>query len=282
MSVGRPYFDSMVVPIGAVLLFVLGVGPALPWGRATREQIKKALLPPIAGALVLVALGYIAGVRTPWTLVTLAFGGYAAQVTFSQMFLPMVQRIRRGESAGNAFVDGQLRRGRRRFASYVVHAAVVVAIIAIAVSSSMREQTELHFTKGQTQHASGFDVTFAGVREVQEPHRSAIIGTFAIARNGKQVATLEPKMNQYQMMREPIGSPDVHTTAGGDFYISLSNIDPVNQTASITVFSSPLVVWIWISVIAMGIGALFGLIPSRRVVVSEAKEPLPEAAAETA
>ena len=36
MSVGRPYFDSMVVPIGAALLFILGVGPALPWG--TRDE----------------------------------------------------------------------------------------------------------------------------------------------------------------------------------------------------------------------------------------------------
>src|ERR1041385_1124491 len=38
MSVGRPYFDSMVIPIGAVLLFILGVGPALPWGPATKER----------------------------------------------------------------------------------------------------------------------------------------------------------------------------------------------------------------------------------------------------
>ena len=35
MSVGRPYFDRMAVPIGVALLFLMGVGPALPWGRAT-------------------------------------------------------------------------------------------------------------------------------------------------------------------------------------------------------------------------------------------------------
>ncbi|HEX6639651.1 MAG TPA: cytochrome c-type biogenesis CcmF C-terminal domain-containing protein, partial [Thermoanaerobaculia bacterium] len=172
MSVGRPYFDSMVVPIGAVLLFILGVGPALPWGRATGEQVKKALLPPIGGAVLFAILGYIANVRSPWTLVTLAFGGYAAYVTLGQMFLPMLQRMKRGESVSASFVDGQLRRGRRRFASYVVHAAMVVALICIAVSSSMRQSTELHFTKGQTQKASGFDVTFVGTEEKQEPHRT--------------------------------------------------------------------------------------------------------------
>jgi cytochrome c biogenesis factor len=79
-------------------------------------------------------------------------------------------------------------------------------------------------------------------------------------------------MNQYEMMREPIGSPSVYTTARGDFYISLSNIDMRAETASITVFSSPLVVWIWISVICMGLGALFALIPARQTVATEAKE----------
>src|SRR6185369_11788307 len=31
MSVGRPYFDQMAVPIGLALLLVMGIGPALPW-----------------------------------------------------------------------------------------------------------------------------------------------------------------------------------------------------------------------------------------------------------
>jgi cytochrome c-type biogenesis protein CcmF len=278
MSVGRPYFDSMTVPLGALLLFVLGVGPALPWGRASREQLKKALLPPIAGAIVFAAIGYVFGIRSPWTLLTLAFGGYAAWVTIGQMFIPMIQRMRKGESLGSALIDGQLRRGRRRFASYIVHAAVVLVVIAIAVSSTMRQQLELHFTKGQTLKAAGYDVTFVGVDQRQEPHRVSTVGIFDIARDGKPVTRLEPRMNQYQMMREPIGSPDVHTTAARDFYISLSNIDTASERASITVFVSPMIVWIWLAVIAMALGALFSLIPAARrsaVVVTEAKEPLP-------
>jgi cytochrome c-type biogenesis protein CcmF len=277
MSVGRPYFDSMVVPIGAMLLFILGVGPALPWGRATGEQVRKALLPPIAGAAVFTILGYLANVRSPWTLLTLAFGGYAAWVTLSQMFLPMLQRMKRGDSAAASFVDANLRRGRRRFASYIVHGGMVATLVCIAVSSSMRQATELQFSKGQTQQASGFDVTFRGVKTLQEPHRTSVIGLFDITRNGKAVAHLEPRMNQYQGMREPIGTPDVHSTAAGDLYLALANIDPVAQTATVNVITTPLVMWIWISVIVMGIGGLLGLIPARRtaVVRSEADDPLP-------
>src|SRR5437870_10882087 len=49
MSVGRPYFDAMVVPAGTALLFLLGVGPALPWGRASRDEVMKRLFPPLIG-----------------------------------------------------------------------------------------------------------------------------------------------------------------------------------------------------------------------------------------
>jgi cytochrome c-type biogenesis protein CcmF len=281
MSVGRPYFDSMSVPLGALLLFILGVGPALPWGRATAAQVKKALLPPLIGAALFVAVGYVLGARTPWTLLTLAFGGYAAQVTLGQMFIPMLQRMRNGDSFANAFVDGQLRRGRRRFGSYIVHAAVVIVIITIAISSSMRQQFELHFVKGQTLQAAGYDVTFVGIDQRTEPHRLSTVGIFNVAKDGKQIARLEPRMNQYQMMREPIGSPDVHTSALRDFYISLSNVDSANQTASITVFISPLIVWIWLAVIAMALGALFAMIPARvrhTATVEESVVATPETA----
>jgi cytochrome c-type biogenesis protein CcmF len=277
MSVGRPYFDSMVVPVGAALLFLLGVGPALPWGRATRAQMKKALLPPLIGAAVVLLIGYIAGVRNAWSLVTLAFGGYAAQVTFAQMFLPMMQRLKRGDSAAGAFIDGQLRRGRRRFGSYIVHGAMVAVIVAIAVSSSMRQTTELSFVKGQTQKVSGFDLTFTGVEERQDPHRLSIIGRFDVARGGKQVASLEPRMNQYQMMRDPIGSPDVYSTPIRDLYVSIANIDAGAQTVTVTVYESPMVMWIWLGVILMGLGGVVALIPPR--ASSSVREPLPEAAA---
>ena len=261
MSVGRPYFDSMVVPAGVALLFILGIGPALPWGRASREQVRKALLPPMIGAAFYLVIGFLLGVRNAWTLVTLAFGGYAAWVTLVQLS------------------RGRIARGRRRFASYIVHAAVIVVLIAVAVSSSMRETTELHFTAGQTQRASNFDVKFLGVFQQQEAHRSSLIGRFSVMRNGKEVAMLEPRMNQYEMMREPIGTPDVYTTAKGDFYIALSNIDPATKTASITVFASPLIVWIWIAVVVMGLGALFGLRPGKPVIASEVTVAMPAGSA---
>jgi cytochrome c-type biogenesis protein CcmF len=267
MSVGRPYFDSMVVPVGAALLFLLGVGPALPWGRASAQQLRRALLPPIAGAVLFLAAGYAFGIRSPWTLITLAFGGYAAQVTLSQMWLPLMQRLKRGDSFSSAMMDGQLGRGRRRFASYIVHAGAVVVIIAIGVSSTMRSAAEVALNKGESATLAGYTVTFLGAEERQEPHRRSTVARLAITKNGAATTTLEPSMNFYEAMREPIGTPDVHTTAGGDLYVSIMNADLPAQRVGVTIIYTPMVVWIWISVILMGIGGLMSLIPMRRAAV---------------
>ncbi|HVR41735.1 MAG TPA: cytochrome c-type biogenesis CcmF C-terminal domain-containing protein [Thermoanaerobaculia bacterium] len=264
MSVGRPYFDRMVVPVGAILLFLLGVGPALPWGRATREQLKRALLPPIAGAILFSGAGFALGVKSPWTLLTLAFGGYAAQVTIGQMFVPFVQRLKQGGSLGSAIVDAQLRRGRRRFGSYLVHAGAVVVIIAIAVSSSMRSTAEMVLHKGDSgPTAGGYALKFNGIEERTQPHRIETVALFDVTKNGKEVKKLEPRMNQYQGMREPIGTPDVYSTVAGDLYLSIANIDPAQQTVAINVIHTPMVMWIWVSVILMGLGGFIALIPPR-------------------
>ncbi|MGZ4779378.1 MAG: heme lyase CcmF/NrfE family subunit [Thermoanaerobaculia bacterium] len=268
MSVGRPYFDSMVVPIGAALLFLLGIGPALPWGRASSDEARRSLLPPLVGAVVLAAVGFALGARNPWTLLTLAFGGYAAQVTLGEMWLPLVQRLRRGDSFGTALVEGQLRRGRRRFASYIVHAGVVIVIIAIAVSSTMKTSQEVTLAKGETAHIGPYALTFTGTEVRNEPHRVSSVALFSVMRNGKNVGTLEPKMNQYQMMREPIGTPAVHSTFTGDLYVSIMNLDVSGGRAGVLLIITPLVSWIWFAVLMMGLGGVIALIPMRRYVPS--------------
>jgi len=266
MSVGRPYFDAMAVPMGAALLFLIGVGPALPWGRTTKRDLLRALLPPVGTGLLVVAIGGILGVRNAWTLVTLFFGGYAVHVTLAQMWLPLVQRMKRGGSFGEALIDGQLRRGRRRFGSYIVHAGATIVLVAIAVSSTQRTSQELVLTRGQTVNAAGYAITFNGIEDRAEPHRQSTIAHFSVAKNGKPVTTMDPRMNQYATMREPIGTPAVHSTLVSDLYISIMNIGLDKQSAGIVVINTPMVSWIWIAVLLMGLGGLVALIPSRRAV----------------
>jgi cytochrome c-type biogenesis protein CcmF len=264
MSVGRPYFDRMAVPIGVALLFLMGIGPALPWGRSGGAELRRALLPPLAAAAVFVALGLLAGVRHPWTLVALFCGGYAAQVTLGELWLPVARRMRsRGEGIGAAVAQVQSR-ARRRLAGYLVHAGAVLALVAVAVSSTEGITTEVQVARGEAVSLGPYTLTFRGVRELSEPHRQAVVADVAVRRGAADLGLLQPRMNYYASQREPVGTPAVRSSLRHDLYLSVLNIDPEGRSIGLHAMINPMVVWLWIATLLMGLGGLFALLPSRR------------------
>jgi cytochrome c-type biogenesis protein CcmF len=279
MSVGRPYFDRMAVPLGAVLLFLMGVGPALPWGRATPEQARRALLPPTIGAVALALLGYALGVRSPWTLVTLLFGGYTAYVTVFELWLPVGQRMKNGEGLVRAVAEGPLQRGRRRFGGYVVHSGAVLVIVAIAVSSTMGVSKEVQLRVGERFELGAYALTFVKAEDVAEPHRRALVARVQVSRNGRDLGEMSPRMNQYDSQREPIGTPAVRTFLTEDLYLSVMNIDTQRGSLGLLAMINPMVGWIWIATGIMALGGVIALIPRRAASVVKAVPVTPSAPA---
>jgi cytochrome c-type biogenesis protein CcmF len=267
MSVGRPYFDRMAVPLGAALLFLMGVGPALPWGRVGGEQLRSALLPPLGSALGLAAVALALGVRNPWALLTLFFGGYTAQVTFTELWLPIRQRMKAGEGLLAAFTEAQLRRGRRRFGGYVVHAGATLVIVAIAVSSTMGVSREVQLREGEGFELGPYSLTFVKAERVAEPHRNALVARVAVKRNGRDLGEMTPRMNQYESQREPIGTPAVRTFLTEDLYLSVMNIDGPGGNLGLLAMINPLVGWIWIATGIMALGGVIALLPRRSALV---------------
>ena len=278
MSVGRPYFDSMAVPLGAALLFLMGIGPALPWGSASREEVRRALLPPLIGGALVTAVGVALGVRNVWTGVVLFFAGYACQVTFRELFLPMRQRMRaRGESPWRALLEGGWRRGRRRLGGYVIHAGTLIVFVAVAVSSTMSSSKEVQLQRGQSTSVGPYTLTFTGSEQLQEPNRQSLIAHMSVARGGETIGELAPKMNFYPTQREPVGTPAVRSSFGGDLYLSLLNVGASGESVGMLVMSKPLVGWIWAAVLLMAIGGLVAILPRRKPAALTVRSELPEA-----
>ena len=51
ISVGPPYFNSVLAPIGLLLLALTGVGPLLAWRRTSVESLRRNFFWPIIGGL---------------------------------------------------------------------------------------------------------------------------------------------------------------------------------------------------------------------------------------
>jgi cytochrome c-type biogenesis protein CcmF len=242
----------------------MGVGPALPWGRATGAEARRALLPPLAGAAAAGLLGFALGVRSGWTLATIALAGYTTQVTLVELARPVRQRVHGRREPLSRALDAQLRQGRRRLAGYVVHAAVVVIVVAIAVSSTLGSSREVQMARGDVVELAGYKLTFLGADPVAEPHRQAMVARVAVERGGRDLGVLTPRMNYYPNQREPVGTPAVRSTWREDLYLSMVNVDPGRQTLGLHALVKPMVAWIWAATGVLGLASLLGLLPARR------------------
>ncbi len=252
VSVGEPYFNRMSVPISFGLLMLMGIGPALPWGKANGAKVRRALLTPVPAALVGLALTVLLGGRDPNVLLTGALAGYALWVTGARGTEAMRRRKARGDSA-SAAVSRSVLRSPRLLGAYTVHFGVIVTFVAIAISSNFQTSEEAVLAPGQEMAIADYQLRFEQVALERQPHRVARMATLAVSDGGRSVGTLQPAMHHYPTMQEPIGTPAVRTSASHDLYLTVMEVLPDGRVG-IRAIVTPAVVWIWIGVLIMTAG----------------------------
>ena len=278
ISVGAPYFDMVASPIGLALLFLMGVGPALPWRRATPEQVKRSFRWPVGMGLLAAAAAVILGMRQVMPIITLAFAAFV-MTTIVEEFAKGVDARRRiaGRSVGGALLDLFVRNGRR-YGGYVVHVGVVVVALAISVSWTWKTEREETLRPGERLAIEDYEVEFVELWAREEPPREertresdlrrvVVGGTFDTFRNGKPLSREEPRLNIYVNASDPtpIATPAVKSSLTSDLYLTLMAFDRQEGTyATVRAIVNPGIVWLWIGGFIMGLGSLIAIWPRGR------------------
>ncbi|MDQ1373630.1 MAG: cytochrome c-type biosis protein CcmF [Actinomycetota bacterium] len=248
ISVGRPYFDRMTMPIALALLFLMAVAPVLPWRKASGELLRQRLQwPAWAGALTLVAC-VVAGVRGLAPLLAFGLGAFAAGAAVRQLVV----------SARRQGVRGLLGRAN---GGMIVHIGVVVVAVAFAASSAYSHRAEFRLTPGQSARLAGHTVTYEGTRTVKHTNRTSIEARVRI--DGGRAYT--PSLSTFPFATQAIGTPSVRTGLTQDVYLTLV-VGPRSSGASavIGVIVRPLMLWLWLGAGLMGLGTLMAAVPGRR------------------
>ena len=253
VSVGEPYFNRMAIPISLGILLLMGIGPALPWGRSSAELRQRALLRPIPAALVGLALTYAFGAREFMVLFVGALSGYTLWVTADQGLRPARARMKKGESAPAAATNAFLR-APRITGGFLVHFGVVMTFVAIAVSGSYQFTREgMVLPKGDSLKIGEYELFVDETAVDREPHRAVQKAVVRVTRDGKDLGILEPALNHYPTQSDPISTPSVRTTATHDLYLTLMSTRG-DGAVGLRAIITPGVVWIWIGVLIMVFG----------------------------
>ena len=264
VSVGEPFFNRMSIPIVVVLLFLMGVGPALPWKSASRAELRDKLLPPLYGAVVLGLVAVIAGARNPYAVLAFTFVGYSAVANLREFFIgTRARHVAHEEGWGLAL--GRLVAGnQRRYGGYVAHLGIFVVALGIAASQTWRSEREGALKPGDTLSVAGHTVRLRDVWGREEKQRQVIGATLEVLEGGVVIGTMQPRMNFYPTSQQPVPTPDVRSKFAGDLYANLMSFRPDGTGATIKIISEPLLPWIWFGGGIVVLGATICVFPARR------------------
>ncbi|MBK9179338.1 MAG: heme lyase CcmF/NrfE family subunit [Acidimicrobiales bacterium] len=248
ISVGRPYFDRMTMPLGLAILTLMAVAPVLPWRKASGELLRHRLIwPAWSGAGVLV-LAVVLGARGLAPLLAFFLAGVAGGAAVRQLVLAT---RRQG-------LQGFLGRAN---GGMVVHLGVVVIAVAFAASSSFAHEAEFRLSPGESAELAGHRVTYLGVETIEYPEKTALKARVQLD-DGRIFA---PALQQFPFATQSIGVPSVRTGLTEDIYLTLvaAPDDPAGE-AVIGVLVMPLTVWLWVGGGLMALGTLLAAWPGRR------------------
>ncbi|MEO7082978.1 MAG: heme lyase CcmF/NrfE family subunit [Gemmatimonadaceae bacterium] len=269
IAVGPPFFNSVNIPLGLLLLALTGVGPLIAWRKASVSNLKRQfVLPAATGVIVAVALVAM-GMRAPYPLVAYALCGFVTGTIVQEFYKGVrARRSIHNEPLVTAFLR-LVGRNRRRYGGYIVHAGIVMLFAAFA-GMAFKGEHEVTLKTGEAfdvvdPYGRRWHFVSQGVSTGSERDRDLIGIALEAFVDGKRVGLISSEKRQYldsqrNALFQPITEVGIHSTAKLDTYVVLAGVSG-NDTAELRVTFNPLVVWVWAGGLVMMFGGLIVMWP---------------------
>ena len=273
ITVGPPFFNKWMVPIGLVLLLLTGIGPLLAWRKSSLRnlmyQFAWSVGLAVATGVGLVAIGFrvwISGLC--FSLCAFVLG------TISQEFIrgAAVRRGATGTDLVTAMV-GLVMRSRRRYGGYIVHVGIVLMFLGFAGTGYKLDQQVL-MNPGDEVEIGRFVVRHDRLSETDDGQKQMITAHMTVFKDGQPAGELFPARWFYRKHEtEPTTEVAMRRSVSEDLYVTLATYDLGDQSAAFQVTVNPLVNWIWFGFTIMALGTGIALLPESSFAFLTARLP---------
>ncbi|MDX6670146.1 MAG: cytochrome c-type biosis protein CcmF [Solirubrobacteraceae bacterium] len=205
-SVGPPWFDRYTVPLALVLVLLSGIGPVIAWRRATLGNLWRGFRFPLVVLALVVGAGIALGAGDQPS--ALAMFGLAAFVLAA-----VAQEFWRGTRARSAMTSESppvalvalVRRNRRRYGGYLVHAGMAVLFVGVAASSAFQANRDARLKPGQSVRVAGYDVKYVRPTTALEGEKISLGAVLDVRKDGKREAIIRPTRGYYPSTDPTLG-----------------------------------------------------------------------------
>jgi cytochrome c-type biogenesis protein CcmF len=280
LTVGPPFFNKWMLPIGLTLLLLTGVGPLLAWRKSSVSNLRYQFLWPVLCGLGVLGLVTALGIHFWAAGLCFALCGFVAG-TIGQEFVRGAQ-VRRGATGTDILTAlvGLVGRSRRRYGGYLVHLGIVVMFFGFA-GEGFKQEEHVSMRPGQEAPIGRYVVRHDAVRLTDDGQKQMITAHMTVFKDGQEAGELRPARWYFRNHEnDPTTEVAIRRTLAEDLYIVMAGFELQEQSAAFELVVNPLVNWVWLGFGILVIGTLIALLPESAFAYAAAR--LPAGAATTA
>ena len=263
VTVGPPYYNAVFMPVALGLLFLMGVGPYIPWRKASPASLKKSfqvpLLVGLASTLLLVAFG----VRGVFALLGAFVVGFAgAAITIDVGKISRLYARRESVNPLKGFLAA-FRANQRRYAGLVTHVGVLVLVVGIIASTVYQTEKVVSLRVGDEFILDAYRVKLERIHEVRGKNWTAQEGVFEVYEGDARLTTLRPQKRVYDASQTPTTESAIYAKNMGHIFLTMPDVSPEGVAVARGVIN-PLILCVWGGGGIMGLGVFLNMFRPRK------------------
>jgi len=274
VSVGPPWFNQWIVPMGLGLIFLTGVGPLIAWRRASGRNLLRNFAGPTTFAGLTALMMVLGGLRHVRAILAFALCGFVLATIVAEFHRGARARMK---TAGDTYLQGLgelVTRNKRRYGGYLVHVGMVMIFVGITGSSAFQQEVVAHIQRNESFTIGHYELKFTDTSSSHDAHKDVLSAKLDVYEDGDRVATLQPARYFYRAMEQPTTEVDIYgmfswpPNLSDDLYAILVSNDPQGGGYTFKAYLNPLVSWIWLGGFVVIIGTHVAVLPEwkRRAV----------------
>ena len=232
ISVGPPFYNTVIIPIIIIFLFLMAIGPQTKWIKNKFENIKELLVMAAGAALINFTIIYFFK----------SYSFISNLIIISSLFLII-----------SSLLDF-FKKVKNNVPRIISHLSFGFLILFIGLNHNFSVEKDFNLKLGETKKMGNYEFFLKDLELNQGKNFKAVVGKLKVSNlltNEKRI--LKPEIRIYDNPKTLTYETSIQTNFFRDYYLTMSNIDR-SDYYNIKFQKKPLMIWIWISVFMISIG----------------------------
>ena len=241
ISVGPPFYNKLLIPFLIPFLFFMSIGPSMKWIRHNIKLINvRLILLFLLSSFVSYLILIRANLNTLFTTVLLVVSIYLFFITVRDFFI----------------------KNQKNFSQKISHFGFSLLILSIILNGIFSSEVVTNIKIGEKYEFSNGSIYFENIKSSKKQNYMSFVGTFRIIENNNKEILLRPELRIFNQPITITSEADIKTNFIGDKFLVM-NLVKGNEYYNIRYQTKPFMIWIWLSAILMGSGALINFFKRR-------------------